>query len=477
LNYDTLQSPFLIAIHGQYGTGSGAISYLQAIADRRGALIIAPVMPQNSEPNFWLDIWGNTQWAFSFATKWRLTNCIYTTKCEYGFWWPEVMKQIYQHTLTRVNRYSAPMYLTGFSMGGQFTTRYMLIRQAIPDSIPIVNAVSVSPLFYTFATDTLNGVPMYFPCGLLRNFPIYCNGCAGVCDTALNLAYSDTIYNVIPIICNEHVIQYYNENYSVLIGDADTAGNMYGCALTQGVNRYERARNFYNFSTNDAIARGTTLQWRYDSVVGVAHNGYWMYNTKRNITDSSTIAEALLFDTPYHAVPSLAPVASFTADTTIVTLPNAMVQFYNGSINANSYLWDFGDSTTSTAFNILHTYLYADTFTVMLTAISGTGCENKLLKQNYIIVKNGVSVNEINQYSRNLQIYPNPSTGQITIKTSNEAIETIEIFNNIGIKEDEISIKNNISIFNYKAKNSINGLYFIKVKTKENVYAGKVVFR
>ena len=58
LNYDTLQSPFLIAIHGQYGTGSGAIIDLQAIADRRGALIIAPVMPQNSEPNFWFDIWG-----------------------------------------------------------------------------------------------------------------------------------------------------------------------------------------------------------------------------------------------------------------------------------------------------------------------------------------------------------------------------------------------------------------------------------
>ena len=33
----------------------------------------------------------------------------------------------------------------------------------------------------------------------------------------------------------------------------------------------------------------------------------------------------------------------------------------------------------------LHTYLYADTFTVMLTAISGTGCENK--KQ----ISNGVN--------------------------------------------------------------------------------------
>ena len=328
-------------------------------------------------------------------------------------------------------------------------------------------AVSANAFYYTFCTkDSL----YYYPCGLFGEIINYYGNCNpeddGIVDT-MQLGFS----------CNEHIIQYYNENYGILIGTADTIGpgTTDPCILAQGYNRYERAQNFYHFSDSDAVARGTTLQWQYGEVPGVAHNQNLMYNTIL-VGDSMPLAERLLFETPYHTVPSLAPLANFTADTTIVTLPSASVQFYNSSINASSYLWDFGDSTTSTAFNILHTYLYADTFTVMLTAISGTGCDNTVIKYSYIIVKNGVSVNEINRNSANLQIYPNPSIGQITIKVENEFIVTIEVFNCIGSKVDEIFVKGNISSYIYNSKN-INGLYFIKVKTKENVYTGKVVFR
>src|SRR5690606_25113051 len=42
------------------------------------------------------------------------------------------------------------------------------------------------------------------------------------------------------------------------------------------------------------------------------------------------------------------------------------ITFDNNSINGLTYLWDFGDGTTSTEFEPTHTYLTAGTYQVML---------------------------------------------------------------------------------------------------------------
>lgn len=59
----------------------------------------------------------------------------------------------------------------------------------------------------------------------------------------------------------------------------------------------------------------------------------------------------------------IAPIASFTSMKT-----GLVVNFTNTSTNATSYLWDFGDSNTSTLTNPSHTYL-PGVYTVILTAI------------------------------------------------------------------------------------------------------------
>lgn len=61
------------------------------------------------------------------------------------------------------------------------------------------------------------------------------------------------------------------------------------------------------------------------------------------------------------------PVASFTA-----TANGLTVSFDNTSTDATSYVWDFGDNTTSNAVDPQHTYAAAGTYTVRLTA-SGPG--------------------------------------------------------------------------------------------------------
>lgn len=278
LTYNSSTSPILFFIHGQGGDGSSSVD-VQAIADRQNALIVAPTMKGN--------------WAY--ATESYSNNI---SGCTEIFWSTQTLKSIYRHVLVREARVSINSFLTGFSAGGQFVTRYMLIRQFSQDSIPIKMGMSVNPSNYTLMADTFNSAPMDwspYRCGL-RGTETFTWGCT----QTVTIAVSD-------FICNEHVKQYYNENYCVLIGTGDTQPFPGFCWFAQGTDRYDRAKKFFSFSQTNAVTRGTTLKWVYDTVSMVAHDQNLMFNSKRYGTDTFTIAERRLFLTPQHIVQSFAP--------------------------------------------------------------------------------------------------------------------------------------------------------------------------
>jgi len=83
------------------------------------------------------------------------------------------------------------------------------------------------------------------------------------------------------------------------------------------------------------------------------------------------------------------PVADFTSD---VDNGNQQYvpytfQFTDTSLNIpTSWLWDFGDGTTSTDQNPLHTYTVAGNYSVSLTATNSAG-NNTIVKTDYIIVE------------------------------------------------------------------------------------------
>ncbi|HRH38469.1 MAG TPA: PKD domain-containing protein, partial [Flavobacteriales bacterium] len=61
------------------------------------------------------------------------------------------------------------------------------------------------------------------------------------------------------------------------------------------------------------------------------------------------------------------------------------VNYVNTSTGATTYLWDFGDGTTSTAFSPQHTYtnttFFLDIHTISLTAFSPAGCQSTVTQQ------------------------------------------------------------------------------------------------
>src|SRR5690606_39833855 len=61
------------------------------------------------------------------------------------------------------------------------------------------------------------------------------------------------------------------------------------------------------------------------------------------------------------------------------------VSFFNESQNADSYLWDFGDGTSSTEVNPIHTYDQPGKFDVKLTAYQSNVCFTSVLSGSFTL--------------------------------------------------------------------------------------------
>ena len=80
------------------------------------------------------------------------------------------------------------------------------------------------------------------------------------------------------------------------------------------------------------------------------------------------------------------PVANFTVPSTTGNFPYTICFTDTSSYDPISWLWDFGDGTTSTLRNPCHTYRAPGTYTVTLT-VSNLGGPDTETRTNYIIIQ------------------------------------------------------------------------------------------
>ncbi len=71
------------------------------------------------------------------------------------------------------------------------------------------------------------------------------------------------------------------------------------------------------------------------------------------------------------------PTANFNTATTANPL---IIKLVNNSIGGTTYLWDFGDTQTSTEANPTHTYQMSGTYIILLTATNACGSQTKALQ-------------------------------------------------------------------------------------------------
>ncbi len=154
------------------------------------------------------------------------------------------------------------------------------------------------------------------------------------------------------------------------------------------------AGSIVNFSDSSTSSSGTINYWKWyfgDGNTSLLQNPSYTYSI------SGTYTVSLKIGTSTGCSDSLAkiiiidgkPIVKFGADNlTGCSLLN--VQFTDSSIApiGSTYLWGFGDASTSTTQSPSHAYLNSGTYTVKHIVTTSAGCKDSLTKPAYISIYN-----------------------------------------------------------------------------------------
>lgn len=94
----------------------------------------------------------------------------------------------------------------------------------------------------------------------------------------------------------------------------------------------------------------------------------------------------------------------------------------SATVNANSYNWNFGDGSSGTGITVQHTYTFNGTFDAQL--ITTNDCGNDTATQQITIGGVGIAPNAA---VAKLNIYPNPSQGELNLSFEQESAGAIEL--------------------------------------------------
>lgn len=116
------------------------------------------------------------------------------------------------------------------------------------------------------------------------------------------------------------------------------------------------------------------------------------------------------------------PVVNFTMEPRFLMIPGDVAQCYNLTQYADSattYLWEFGDGSSSTEKNPTQQYTEQGVYDITLTATSGFGCIADTTKENYIEVQGKGALKFPNAFTPSLA---GPSNGTYNPNSTNNDI-------------------------------------------------------
>ncbi|UOG73485.1 GEVED domain-containing protein [Hymenobacter tibetensis] len=196
-------------------------------------------------------------------------------------------------------------------------------------------------------------------------------------------------------------------DYACTIGTTLTVGQSYPISVRTNTGVEERVRVWLDVNndgtlnpTSELIFSSTALQFHSGTIslpTGTTLNTRLRLRVASDWVNSPVPAPCstpLYSQTEDYAITAVgntaAPVAEFVADQTVTC--SGCVQFTDQTQNApTSWLWTFGDNTTSTQQNPNHCYTTPGTYTVTLTATNATG-SNVRTRTSYIVYNNLVPV-------------------------------------------------------------------------------------
>jgi hypothetical protein len=153
-----------------------------------------------------------------------------------------------------------------------------------------------------------------------------------------------------------------------------------------------------------------------------------------------------------------APVANFT-----YTISDLTVSFADASTGGpiSSWLWQYGDGNSGNSNPVSHIYPFTGSYFATLTVTNAQGCIDTVIKQ--ISITTGIV--DLKNNSSGFEIYPNPSSSFIQLKTKLELASCkIVIENTLG---EKVLLLDKIPPNNYRldVTKLPAGLYFVRLST------------
>lgn len=149
------------------------------------------------------------------------------------------------------------------------------------------------------------------------------------------------------------------------------------------------------FTNQSQFADPTTYYWEFGTNEGTSRAINPVYTYTRpgiySVTLSASNATGETVQITKTAIIEVyeSPTALFAIMPQVVFIPGDRLYTSNRSFGASSFIWDFGDGTTSTAFEPIHDYTEEGIYDITLIASNSSGCTDTTTLQSAVRVEKG----------------------------------------------------------------------------------------
>lgn len=174
------------------------------------------------------------------------------------------------------------------------------------------------------------------------------------------------------------------------------------------------------------------------------------------------------------------PAVSFTMSADSVNvLGNSTVVFNNTSADAGAaFFWNFGDGSTSTEENVVHTYTEPGIYIVSLTIESPDGCSGFALDTVEVVSEELSGTDEGPLADVPVAIFPNPTAGLLNVQFQLEQAQLVQL-QLTDLTGRVIAVRSNFvssrAVVPFDLAGFAGGVYFLTVKTNNGESVWKVV--
>lgn len=214
------------------------------------------------------------------------------------------------------------------------------------------------------------------------------------------------------------------------------------------------AADVYTWST------GATTQ-----KINVKNAGNYSVTVKYNALNCTSVSS------PFTVKVNPKPSAAFTSTDNLFT--GNLITFTDQSTGATSWLWNFGDGSTSSSKNPTHQYPNAQNYSVSLTVTAANGCRDIISKPFDVITGLERSPAE------SVGVFPNPVSNYLTIqlpeKFRNARLVVINVQGQQVVHVDlELDSEGKQNLF---VGSLANGMYLVRVNSENRTFTCRVIIK